>query len=39
MSRFLRELLIGIAILILGIWLSVASGYFLFYGLNAAKNK
>lgn len=28
MSKFLRELLIGIAIIILGIWLSVASGYF-----------
>ena len=36
MSKFLRELLIGIAILILGIWLSVASGYFLFYGLIVA---
>ncbi|HOG02192.1 MAG TPA: hypothetical protein PKW29_13945 [Clostridia bacterium] len=33
MSKFLRELLIGIAIIILGIWLSVANGYFLFYGL------
>jgi hypothetical protein len=33
MSKFIRELLIGIAIIILGIWLSVASGYFLFYGL------
>ena len=36
MSKFSRELLIGIAILILGIWLSVASGYFLFYGLIVA---
>jgi len=36
MSKFLRELLIGSAILILGIWLSVASGYFLFYGLIVA---
>lgn len=36
MPKFLRELLIGIAILILGIWLSVASGYFLFYGLIVA---
>lgn len=35
-SKFSRELLIGIAILILGIWLSVASGYFLFYGLIVA---
>ncbi len=33
MSKFFRELLIGIPIIILGIWLSVASGYFLFYGL------
>lgn len=33
MPKFLRELLIGIAIIILGIWLSVASHYFLFYGL------
>ncbi|HWR18870.1 MAG TPA: hypothetical protein VN608_04555 [Clostridia bacterium] len=33
MSKFLRELLIGIAIIILGIWISVASEYFLFYGL------
>ena len=36
MSKFFRELLIGIAIIILGIWLSVASGYFLFYGLIVA---
>ena len=33
MSKFLRELLIGIAIIILGIWISVASEKFLFYGL------
>lgn len=33
MSKFLRELLIGIAIIILGIWLSMANGQFLFYGL------
>jgi hypothetical protein len=33
MPKFIRELLIGIAIIILGIWLSVASKYSLFYGL------
>ena len=33
MSKFSRELFIGIAITILGIWLSVSSEYFLFYGL------
>lgn len=36
MSKFLRELLIGIAIIILGIWLSVTSKQFLFYGLIIA---
>lgn len=36
MSKFLRELLIGIAIIILGIWLSAASNQFLFYGLIVA---
>ena len=33
MSKFLRELLIGIVVLLLGILLSMASGQFLFYGL------
>jgi hypothetical protein len=33
MSKFLRELLIGIGALLLGVLLSLASGRFLFYGL------
>ena len=33
MSKFLRELLIGIVAILLGILLSLASGRFLFYGL------
>ena len=33
MSKFLRELLIGIAVILVGILLSAANGRFLFYGL------
>lgn len=33
MSKFLRELLIGIAIIIAGVWLSVSSENILFFGL------
>ena len=33
LSKFLRELLIGIAAILLGVLLSMASGHFLFYGL------
>lgn len=33
MSKFLRELFIGVAVIILGIWLCAVSEYFLFYGL------
>ena len=36
MSKFLRDLLIGIVFIVLGIWLSVTSRYFLFYGLMVA---